>query len=62
MRDNQHVDMDILQHILRYCNNVEQLIDRFGCDIEIFKADLAYRDSVSMNILQIGELAGTGSR
>ena len=58
MRANQQVDMDILQHILRYCCNVKQLIERFGADIEIFKADLAYRDSVSMNILQIGELAG----
>ena len=34
------------------------MIERFGENIENFKTDIAYRDSVSMNILQIGELAG----
>lgn len=58
MRNNPSADIDILIHILRYCNNVLELIERFGKDINIFKNDIAYRDSVSMNILQIGELAG----
>ncbi len=58
MRNNRSADIDILIHILRYCNNVLELIERFGNDISIFKNDIAYRDSVSMNILQIGELAG----
>lgn len=58
MRNNKSADIDILVHILRYCNNIRELIERFGEDIEIFKQDIAYRDSVSMNILQIGELAG----
>ena len=43
--------------MLRYCENIEQLIGRFGDDYSVFESDLAYRDSVSMNILQIGELA-----
>ena len=58
MKNNASADTDILIHILRHCNNVSELIKRFGNDIEIFKQDIAYRDSVSMNILQIGELAG----
>ena len=58
MRNDLSADMDILLHILRYCNNITALIERFGKDIDIFKRDLAYRDSVSMNILQIGELSG----
>ncbi len=52
------VDFDILRHILKYCDNIDVLIARFGNDFEVFKIDLAYRDAVSMNILQIGELSG----
>ena len=58
MRNYPNADIDILRHILKYCDNIEALISRFGNDIEVFKADLAFRDSVSMNILQIGELTG----
>lgn len=58
MRNYPNADIDILRHILKYCDNIEALIARFGSDIEVFKADLAFRDSVSMNILQTGELTG----
>lgn len=58
MKNNPQANIDILKHILKYCNNIEQLIGRFGKDIETFRNDLAYRDAVSMNILQIGELTG----
>lgn len=51
-------DFDILCHILRYCERIENIIERFGCEEEIFRSDMAYRDAVSMNLLQIGELAG----
>lgn len=50
-------NIDVLRHILKYCEKVETLILRFGNDITVFKKDMAYRDAVSMNILQIGELA-----
>lgn len=58
MKSNMQVNIDILCHILRYCKNIEALIVRFGKDFEVFKNDIAYRDSISMNLLQIGELAG----
>lgn len=58
MRNCPNADIDVLRHILKYCNNIENLISRFGNDFEIFKNDLAFRDAVSMNILQIGELTG----
>ena len=51
-------DIDILRHILRYCNQINILVKRFGKDLEIFKSDIAYKDSVSMNLLQIGEMVG----
>lgn len=50
-------DISILKHMLRYCIEIENTIKRFGEDEEIFKNDGDYRDSVSMKIFQIGELA-----
>lgn len=58
MKNDLQTNVDVLRHILRYCNNIELLINRFGKDFEIFTDDIAYRDSISMNILQIGELTG----
>ncbi len=58
MKSLQHLDVDVLKHILRYCENIELLLGRFGKEFSIFQNDIAYRDSVSMNILQIGELVG----
>lgn len=49
-------DRSILEHILWHCIRVNNDITRFGNDFKIFKSDEAYFDSVSMNLLQIGEL------
>lgn len=51
-------DAQILAHILEYCNRVEKTLSRFGRNFDIFLDDQDYMDSVSMNLLQIGELAG----
>ncbi len=50
-------DITILKHMLRYCNEIEKTICRFGDNIENFKKDNDYKDSLSMKIFQIGELA-----
>lgn len=50
-------DISILKHMLKYCNEIENTINRFGNDIEMFKNDNDYKDSLSMKIFQIGELA-----
>ena len=50
-------DISILKHMLRYCNEIEKTINRFGNNIEMFKNDNDYKDSLSMKIFQIGELA-----
>lgn len=50
-------DFSILKHMLRYCNEIENTINRFGNNIEMFKNDNDYKDSLSMKIFQIGELA-----
>lgn len=48
----------ILEHILSYCSEIKATINRFGDDVNIFVNDIDYRKSVSLSILQIGELAG----
>lgn len=51
-------DQSIIEHILRYCEQVCNYINRFGKDFKIFTSDSAFRDAVSMDLLQIGELSG----
>ncbi len=49
-------DKIIIQKILQYCNDIVEMINRFGDDIQIYEADLAYQYACSMCIIQIGEL------
>lgn len=51
-------DSQIIGHILQYCEKIQSTVSRFGADATVFIADSDYRDSVAMNLLQIGELAG----
>jgi len=51
-------DYSILQHVISYCNDIDEMVERFGNDIRIFESDKAYRNSCTMCILQIGELGG----
>jgi uncharacterized protein with HEPN domain len=50
-------DYDRLDHIEKYCAEIEETITRFGADYDIFSADTDYRKSVSLSILEIGELS-----
>ena len=51
-------DTQLLEHILQYCRDIENTVERFGNDFESFKNDKDYINSVSMSLMQIGELAG----
>lgn len=51
-------DKSLIEHILIYCGKIQHTVERFGTEMETFLNDPDYRDSVSMNLLQIGELAG----
>ena len=50
-------DLHILQHMVRYCGEIEAAIEVFGNSEELFKSNPVYRNAVSMPIQQIGELA-----
>lgn len=56
--DKYKKDLNIIKHILDYCNEIEQTIVRFGATFDSFKADKIYRNAAIMCILQIGELTG----
>lgn len=49
-------DLQRIEHIREYCVNIADYKLRFGTDFETFCSDLAYQQSVSFCILQIGEL------
>ena len=51
-------DVSILQHILSYCNEIQDTVSRFGDDKELFLSDSVYHNAVALCILQFGELAG----
>lgn len=50
-------DLQRIQHIKSYCEDVAKTIVRFGGDYEIFASDTDYFNSISMSIMQIGELS-----
>lgn len=51
-------NIDILEHIRTYCEDIEATMERFGKDRAVFDTDRDYRNSVCMSLLQIGELTG----
>lgn len=51
-------DIQRIQHISKYCERIARTIERYGRDYNIFSSDDDYFDSISMKIMQIGELAG----
>ena len=51
-------DVQRLEHIAEYCDDIAETIDRFGNDFTLFCTDKAYHDLICFYLLQIGELAG----
>lgn len=54
MRANR--DIDVLWHMIRYCEEIDRTVERFGHELEIFAADSVYKNAVALCVLQIGEL------
>lgn len=51
-------DQMLLSKMMEYCDQIEQTVQRFGCDFSIYEADFIYRNAYAMCIMQIGELVG----
>lgn len=56
MRDKNRVNKTVVKKIIGYCENVEELIKRFGPNYEKFVSDFAFQMACGMCIIQIGEL------
>lgn len=44
-------DQIIIQKILQYCKDIDEMINRFGDDIKIYELDLAYQYACGMCII-----------
>lgn len=51
-------NLSILEHMIAYCNQIEETVDRFGNEYALFASDAIYRNAAALCILQIGELVG----
>ena len=51
-------DLSILRHIVSYCEQIEQTVEHFGNNAELFAENKIYRNAAALCILQIGELVG----
>lgn len=51
-------DLQRLERIRDYCNEIEKTVARYGDCFETFNADGDYQKSIAFSILQIGELGG----
>ena len=51
-------DRDLIEHILRYCDQIKTAHADFECSKERFVQSSTYQNAISMCILQIGELVG----
>ena len=46
-----------IERILKYCDRIEEAINRFGDNREIYMMDKQYQDACGLAIIQIGENA-----
>ena len=53
MKDKDYI---VIKKMIDYCNNIEELMERFDNDFEKYKTDISFQYSCNMCILQIGEL------
>ena len=56
MRSKNRVDKIVANKIIDYCNQIEEIIQRFGATFENFNTDRVFQLSIGMCVVQIGEL------
>ena len=57
MNSNER-NIDILEHIIKYCKEIFDTQLYFGNSLDKFQANPIYRNAIAMCLLQIGELSG----
>ena len=56
MKDKNRVNKVVVKKIIGYCNDIENIIGKFGNSLENFQKDFTFQYSCGMCIIQIGEL------
>lgn len=56
---NGNRDKNILSHIVKYCEQIEETTALFGADYDTFCANNTFRNACCMCLLQIGELSNS---
>ena len=56
--DSNSRDYQILEKIVKYCNEIEHAHTEYGCNYSVFCNNPTYRNAVAMCLMQIGELVG----
>lgn len=49
-------NLNVLEHIHGYCEEILHTIEVFGNDYKVFEVNTIYQNAVAMCVLQIGEL------
>jgi len=55
-------DISILKHIVVYCDEIIEAIEKHSLTLEMISSDNVYKNALSMGILQIGELVSVLSK
>ena len=50
-------NIDVLEHMVRYCDEIKETQAHFGDSLESLQSSAIYRNAVAMCIIQIGELS-----
>ena len=52
----KQADRAVIERMIRYCEEIERFMDRFGKRFDDYCGDQAYQYATSMCVIQIGEL------
>lgn len=50
-------NQNILEHIISYCNDISHTLVRIHYNFQEFETDKDFKNSISMSLMQIGELS-----
>lgn len=49
-------NVEIMKRIIGYCDEIKNTLERVGYDFDTMMSDFLYKNSLAMDVLQIGEL------
>ena len=56
MRNKRDTTKIVLQKMIGYCDNIDELMQKYNSSFELYVSDISFQYSCNMCVLQIGEL------